>query len=114
MRYDIKKVWNTLLFFTLIFFSIEQANAQTSNYKVSVLTCGVGDELYASFGHSAIRIVDSAKGTDWVYNYGTFNAADPEFYTKFVKGKLLYLRAGKTLGERAGFTFRFRANGANN
>ena len=41
--------------------------------KASVITCGVGDDFYTSFGHSAIRICDSAQGIDWVYNYGTFD-----------------------------------------
>ncbi|MGJ7033385.1 DUF4105 domain-containing protein [Niabella hirudinis] len=58
--------------------------------RISVLTCGTGDALYASFGHTAIRITDSAGGTDVVYNYGTFDFADPAFYSKFTLGKLLY------------------------
>lgn len=28
--------------------------------------------------------------TDLVFNYGTFDYYDPDFYTKFIKGKLLY------------------------
>ncbi|HET8573675.1 MAG TPA: DUF4105 domain-containing protein [Edaphocola sp.] len=58
--------------------------------RISILTCGVGEELYASFGHTGIRIIDSAKGTDEVYNYGTFDFSDPDFYTKFTLGRLLY------------------------
>lgn len=62
----------------------------TSLVQISVLTCERGDELYASFGHSAIRVVDGRSGTDEVYNYGTFQFSDPEFYSKFVRGKLPY------------------------
>ncbi len=58
--------------------------------KISLLTCGVGEELYASYGHSALRIQDKCKGTDIVYNYGTFNFGDPDFYSKFTRGKLPY------------------------
>lgn len=59
-------------------------------YQISLITCGVGDELYSTFGHSAIRIVDNAFHTDFVYNYGMFNFSEPNFYQKFLKGKLLY------------------------
>lgn len=58
--------------------------------RISILTCGVGEELYSCYGHSAIRIVDTCHGTDVVYNYGTFNFDDPDFYVKFTRGKLPY------------------------
>ena len=73
---------------TLISFS---SNAQdSSRLRVSLLTCSPGEELYSIFGHSAIRIIDSNSVTDYVFNYGTFDFDDPNFYIKFVKGKLLY------------------------
>ncbi|TDQ29283.1 uncharacterized protein DUF4105 [Zeaxanthinibacter enoshimensis] len=58
--------------------------------EISVITCGPGSELYASFGHSAFRVRDPLKGLDLVYNYGTFDFNTPGFYTKFAKGQLLY------------------------
>lgn len=67
-----------------------QGQGDSSRLRISLLTCTPGAELYSVFGHSALRIVDSASGTDIVYNYGTFNFSDPNFYTKFVRGKLLY------------------------
>lgn len=57
---------------------------------VSLLTCTPGAELYSTFGHSALRVVDHTAGTDSIYNYGTFDFEDPSFYSKFVRGKLLY------------------------
>ena len=80
-----------LLFICL--FAYVFSNAQTdTNYhlRVSLLTCGVGDDLYASFGHTGVRVIDSSKHTDIVYNYGTFDFGDPNFYMKFTRGKLLY------------------------
>ena len=56
----------------------------------SVITCGAGNDFYTTFGHSAIRIVDTANGIDWVYNYGTFDFDTPHFYWKFTKGRLDY------------------------
>jgi hypothetical protein len=53
------------------------------------LTCAPGEELYSTFGHTAIRVTDSVNGTDQVFNYGTFQFG-PDFYTKFIRGKLLY------------------------
>ena len=57
---------------------------------LSVITCGSGEELYSSFGHSAFRITDPVLGIDVVYNYGTFNFNAPNFYLNFTQGKLLY------------------------
>jgi len=62
----------------------------SSHLRISILTCGVGDELYAAFGHTGVRIIDSVRHTDEVYNYGTFNFYDPDFYQKFMLGKLPY------------------------
>ena len=59
--------------------------------RVSLLTCSQGDELYSIFGHSGIRVTDPQHGIDWVFNYGTFNFGDPNFYSKFVRGKLDYI-----------------------
>lgn len=64
--------------------------ADSSPIRISILTCGVGDELYSSFGHTGVRVTDTRSGRDEVYNYGTFNFGDPEFYKKFTLGKLPY------------------------
>jgi sarcosine oxidase delta subunit len=56
----------------------------------SVLTCGPGNDLYTSFGHSALRICDSTNGIDLAYNYGTFDFGTPHFYWKFAQGRLDY------------------------
>ena len=37
-----------------------------------------------------MRVIDSAANEDIVYNYGTFDFSEPGFYTKFVRGKLMY------------------------
>ncbi|MCP4978417.1 MAG: DUF4105 domain-containing protein [Maribacter sp.] len=61
--------------------------------KISVLTCGTGDQLYSTFGHSAFRVQDPAVGIDVVYNYGVFDFKTKNFYGKFAKGKLDYTLA---------------------
>src|SRR5690606_29559417 len=70
--------------------SLNVTSEPQSRYRISVLTCGVGEELYTSFGHSAIRVYDKTTHRDEVYNYGTFDGYDPDFYTKFTLGKLPY------------------------
>lgn len=66
------------------------AQQDSNNIRISMLTCGVGDELYSSFGHTGIRVTDSTRGIDEVYNYGLFSFNDPDFYVKFTRGKLRY------------------------
>jgi len=69
-------------------------NAQITtdeSIRISILTCAPGDQLYSIYGHNAIRIIDSKKGTDLVYNYGTFDFNTPGFAVKFMRGKLPYV-----------------------
>jgi len=51
----------------------------SSSAYITLLTCDPGEELYATFGHSAIGVVDAEQGIDWVFNYGTFNFEVPHF-----------------------------------
>jgi hypothetical protein len=74
----------------LVFLYGKAAWAQDScGLRITLLTCSPGEELYSTFGHTAIRVTDAAAGIDEVYNYGTFAFTD-DFYYKFVKGRLLY------------------------
>ena len=76
--------------FFLAFSISSSAQTDSCGIRISLLTCTPGTELYSTFGHSALRVYDSVNNTDLVFNYGTFDFYDPEFYNKFVKGKLLY------------------------
>ncbi len=88
----IKYLLSTLLF--LLLTSISPGQQQhlvlSELAEVSLLTLGPGEELYSSFGHSALRIQDPVSSLDRIYNFGTFDFNEPGFYTKFVRGKLLY------------------------
>lgn len=61
--------------------------------RISLLTCGPGEELYSAFGHTGIRVTDYKQDFDVVFNYGTFDFAQPGFYTNFIKGKMRYMLA---------------------
>ena len=87
-----------LLFAFLLFtFQFSQAQNDSCGIRISLLTCTPGQELYSTFGHSAFRVFDSINKADLVFNYGTFDFYDPQFYNKFVKGKLLYFVSIDTL-----------------
>lgn len=81
------------LFRLLLFLVSFQAFSQTLSpqARVSLLTISPGDELYSTFGHSAIRISDPAQFIDFNYNYGTFDFESPGFYMKFLRGYLNYI-----------------------
>lgn len=66
------------------------AQPDSSRIRISLLTCSPGEELYSTFGHTAIRVTDSARGIDMVFNYGTFDDRDPNFYVKFTRGIMVY------------------------
>ena len=57
---------------------------------VSLITCSPGEEIYAKFGHTAIRIIDKKNNFDVVYNYGIFSFDTDNFYYKFIKGETDY------------------------
>jgi len=75
------------LFIFLNSYSIELSDS----LRVSVLTVAPGNELYSTFGHTAIRVKDLLKGYDIIFNYGTFDFNTTNFYLKFAFGKLDYM-----------------------
>ena len=77
-----------LLVFMLGMLSVRAASLDS--VRSSLLTCEPGSEIYALFGHSAIRYENPAKQEDWVFNYGMFSFKDPNFVMRFVKGETDY------------------------
>jgi len=59
--------------------------------KISVLTCGAGFEFFEAFGHTALRVCDTALGIDYVFNWGLFDFNTDNFYLKFAQGRLPYM-----------------------
>jgi hypothetical protein len=79
-----------LLLLSFVFCLSHFVLAQDScNLRIILLTCAPGEELYSTFGHTALRVQDAASRTDYVFNYGTFEFG-PDFYMQFIRGKLLY------------------------
>ena len=65
-------------------------NAQQLSPKaeISLMTYDPLEELYGAYGHSSIHVFDPELGINYVYNYGTFDFDEPNFYIKFVQGYL--------------------------
>lgn len=82
-------------FINILFFSIPCSlftfsQPDSCQLRVSLLTCSAGQELYSTWGHTAIRVTDSSGQLDMVFNYGTFDDTDPDFYAKFTRGLMIY------------------------
>lgn len=90
-----------LLLFALLLGAIATYAENTSeDIEVSVITCSPGQEVYSLYGHTAIRVRDKKRGTDYVFNYGVFDFNTEHFAWKFVLGKTDYICAaapGNTL-----------------
>ena len=72
-----KKIYKipALIFLTFgIAFNVYFSAAQDSSHiRISLLTCTPGEELYSTFGHTAIRITDSNSVNDIVLLPGHFD-----------------------------------------
>ena len=79
-----------LLAISIGFGKLLPLSAAEDSIRVSLLTCSPGTEIYALFGHTAIRYENKAKGADWVFNYGMFSFRTPNFVMRFIKGATDY------------------------
>ena len=84
-----------VIIFSVIF--IPHAEGRAINLspesQISVLTCGPGNQVYSLYGHSAIRVIDSAINLDIVFNYGVFSFNSGNFVYRFAKGQTDYMLA---------------------
>lgn len=56
----------------------------------SLVTFGVGAEIWERFGHNALWIHDPSAGTDQAYDYGRFDFGQPRFFLRFAEGRMAY------------------------
>lgn len=71
-------------------FSFQLNATPTDSVRVSLLTCSPGSQIYALFGHTALRYEDKQKGLDVVFNYGIFDFNAPNFIWRYIKGETDY------------------------
>ncbi|MBO7125631.1 MAG: DUF4105 domain-containing protein [Bacteroidales bacterium] len=81
--------------FLLVLLSFKGVFAEytpSESAKISVLVCSPGEPIYSQFGHAAIRICDTIKDVDVVFDYGVFAIDDiPNFVWNFLTGEMYYL-----------------------
>ena len=65
--------------------------------QISVLTFGPGTIYWERFGHNAILVRDSERGTAVAYNYGMFDFNQKNFMLNFARGYMLYRMAADSL-----------------
>ena len=67
-----------------------RAQQVRDSIQFSLVTCAPGNEIYALFGHTAIRYQNFSRQVDLVFNYGMFSFDTPHFVYRFVKGETDY------------------------
>lgn len=74
--------------FTILTLSV--CAQRQDSIRFSLLTCAPGQEIYALFGHTAIRYENYTQHTDIVFNYGMFSFRTPHFVMRFISGQTDY------------------------
>ncbi|MBW8769480.1 MAG: DUF4105 domain-containing protein [Gemmatimonadetes bacterium] len=66
-----------------------------SDIEVTLMTFGLGQEVFERFGHNALWIHDPSSGTDVAYNWGLFSFRQPHFLQRFLTGDTKYWMGGE-------------------
>ncbi len=77
-----------LAFLPLVLWGYAQ---QLDSIRASLITCSPGQEVYALYGHTALRLQNFTADQDLVFNYGVFSFKQPHFIWRFVRGKCDYM-----------------------
>lgn len=90
----------TLILFLMLFAIQSNISAQrielSDSSEISLLTNSPWDkEVYAVFGHTAIRVKDIPNRLDYVFNYGIFDFNSSNFIYRFTKGETDYIVAAQ-------------------
>lgn len=80
-----------LIFFLLLPVMFTGMARQSDSIRVSLITCSPGQEVYALYGHTALRLQNFTQGQDLVFNYGVFSFSQPHFVWRFVRGQCDYM-----------------------
>src|SRR6185436_13266661 len=66
-----------------------------SELAVTLITFGVGEQVWERFGHNALWLHDAVTGRDVAYNWGLFDFEQPGFFRRFLTGDTKYWMAGE-------------------
>lgn len=61
-----------------------------SELSVTLITVGLGSEVFERFGHNALMIQDSVRHTYLAYHWGLFSFDEPGFLARFLTGDTKY------------------------
>ena len=67
-----------------------QGMGNADSIQISLLTCSPGKEVWAQYGHTAIRYYNKESGEDLAINYGIFSLDQSYFIPRFVLGMTDY------------------------
>lgn len=71
----------------------------TERSRVSLLTESEGEEAYALWGHTAIRVSDDSLQVDDVFNYGIFDFSGSNFVWRFALGETDYILGAYSMNQ---------------
>ena len=80
-----------LCFIFLLCTAFSPAYPERDSIITSLVTCSPGKAVYEVYGHTAIRICNTATGREIVYNYGLFDFNSPHFLFRWLKGETDYI-----------------------
>lgn len=80
-----------LSLFVVLASIISMSAQEMDSISISLITCTSGKDVYAKFGHTALRMKDYTTNDDYVFNYGCFNYNADNFLFKFILGQTDYL-----------------------
>lgn len=78
--------------------------------NIKLLTLGQGDPLYLWFGHTALVVEDTQRGTSRLYDFGVFDFSQKNFFTNFAFGRLIYGVRESSTEQRIRQAIYFRRN----
>lgn len=102
-----RSIYTKILSLVILMLTYTHLSAQEEmpdSLQASLLTCTPGTDVYAHFGHTALRIKNFTNGQDIVFNYGCFDSQQTDFVIKFIKGETDYVVDAEEAGY---FLFRY-------
>ncbi len=67
--------------------ALASTQTATTAPQVELVSIGIGSQMYAIFGHAALR-VQKPGGEDLAYNFGGVNLEEPQFWLRLLQGRV--------------------------
>jgi hypothetical protein len=71
------------------------ASVASDDLDITLVTFGLGQEVFERFGHNAIWVHDRVTGSDSTYDWGNFSFRQPGFIRRFLTGDTRYSMEGR-------------------